>query len=87
MVVPEGYIEGFVCTLATCDVKLWGYIHYQPSMIGNVLFLVLIDVIAVAQLWLGIKYSTGAVVSVKFSFRDLIPIHDAILSPNSRKLI
>ncbi|KAH7369602.1 RTA1 like protein-domain-containing protein [Rhexocercosporidium sp. MPI-PUGE-AT-0058] len=60
MVVPAGYIEGFVCTLKTCDVKLWGYIHYQPSMIGNILFLVLFDMIAVAQIFLGIKYKTGA---------------------------
>ncbi|KAH9222318.1 RTA1 like protein-domain-containing protein [Leptodontidium sp. 2 PMI_412] len=56
---PPDYIEGFVCTLATCDIKKWGYIHYQPSMAGNVLFLVLILLIAVAQLVLGIKYKIG----------------------------
>ncbi|PVH74389.1 RTA1-domain-containing protein [Cadophora sp. DSE1049] len=61
MGVPEGYIEGFHCTLATCDVKLWGFIHYQPSLAGNILFLVLLDILALAQLVLGIRYKTGLV--------------------------
>ncbi|KAK0101215.1 hypothetical protein ONS95_012803 [Cadophora gregata] len=61
MILPEGYVAGFVCTLATCDVKLWGFIHYQPSLVGNILFLVLLDLLALAQLVLGIKYKTGLV--------------------------
>jgi hypothetical protein len=61
MVVPAGYIPNFVCTLQTCDVKKWGFIHYQPSIPGNVLFLVIIDVLALAQLIMGIYYRTGIV--------------------------
>lgn len=61
MTLPEGYIEGFHCTLSTCNVKLWGFIHYQPSLVGNILFLVLLDILALAQLVLGIKYKTGLV--------------------------
>ncbi len=61
MVVPAGYIAGFRCTLATCDVSKWGFIHYQPSIPGNVLFLIIIDALALAQLVLGIKYKTGVV--------------------------
>ncbi|PVH76683.1 hypothetical protein DL98DRAFT_550980 [Cadophora sp. DSE1049] len=56
MTVPPGYVEGFVCSLATCDVKIWGYVHYQPTLIGNALFLVIIDIVALAQLFLGCKY-------------------------------
>jgi len=61
MVLPEGYIPGFVCTLALCDVKIWGAIKYQPSIPGNVLFLVLIDLFALAQLILGPWYHTGTI--------------------------
>ncbi|KAF8861352.1 RTA1-domain-containing protein [Acephala macrosclerotiorum] len=61
MVLPAGYIPGFVCTLATCDVKKWGFIHYQPSMAGNVLFLVIIDFPGLTQIILGIKCKTGLV--------------------------
>jgi hypothetical protein len=61
MVLPAGYVAGFHCTLQTCSVKLWGFVHYQPSIPGNVLFLVLIDLLALAQLIMGIRYKTGLV--------------------------
>ncbi|KAF2743857.1 hypothetical protein M011DRAFT_496645 [Sporormia fimetaria CBS 119925] len=55
----EDYVEGFVCTLQTCNVKEWGYVRYQPSIPGNALFLALILILAGAQLWLGIRYKIG----------------------------
>ncbi|KAL2065203.1 hypothetical protein VTL71DRAFT_2872 [Oculimacula yallundae] len=61
MVLPPDYIPGFVCSLETCSVKLWGYVKYQPSLPGNVLFLVLIDLLALAQLILGPMHRTGLV--------------------------
>jgi hypothetical protein len=60
-VVPEGYIEGFVCTLATCDVHQWGFVKYIPSLGGNLFFLILICAFIFAQIWLGIKYRTSSV--------------------------
>lgn len=59
--VSEGYVEDFVCTLATCDVHQWGYVRYIPSFGGNLFFLVLIIIYAFAQIWLGIKYRTSSV--------------------------
>ena len=67
MIVPAGYIEGFVCSLATCDVKIWWYAHYQPTLVGNSFFLVIIDILALAQLFLGCKYPTGFTVSHQLS--------------------
>lgn len=58
MVVPEGYIPGFVCSLETCSVELWGFIHYQPSMPGNAIFLAIMVLLWIAQLWLGIKHKS-----------------------------
>lgn len=55
----EDYVEGFVCTLSTCDVKEWGYVRYQPNVAGNAFFLALIALLAIAQLALGIRYKTG----------------------------
>lgn len=59
--VPEGYIEGFVCTLATCDVHDWGFVKYLPSLGGNIFFLLLTYLFVFAQIWLGIKYRTSSV--------------------------
>lgn len=59
MVVPDDYIPGFVCHLNTCDVEEWGYVRYQPNISGNVLFLAIIDILAICQLALGIYYKTG----------------------------
>ncbi|KUJ11413.1 RTA1 like protein [Mollisia scopiformis] len=61
MVVPVGYIPGFVCTLATCSVSKWGFIHYQPSLPGNILFLIILSALAVGQLVLGIKFKSRIV--------------------------
>lgn len=61
MVVPAGYVPGFICTLKTCSVKIWGFVHYQPSIPGNVLFLVIFAALAVAQLVLGIRFKTAMV--------------------------
>ena len=61
MVLPNDYIPGFVCHLGTCNITEWGYVHYQPSVPGNVLFLVIIDVLAFAQLVLGMYHKTGLV--------------------------
>ncbi|KFY94515.1 hypothetical protein V500_03197 [Pseudogymnoascus sp. VKM F-4518 (FW-2643)] len=59
--VPEGYIEGFVCTLSTCDVHEWGFVKYIPSLGGNLFFLVLIYLFVFAQIWLGVKYRTTSI--------------------------
>lgn len=59
MAVPEGYVPGFVCQLGTCDVEKWGYVHYQPSIPGNALFLAIIAFIAICQVALGIHHKTG----------------------------
>ncbi|KAF7552334.1 hypothetical protein G7Z17_g4401 [Cylindrodendrum hubeiense] len=58
MSAPDGYIEGFVCTLDTCSVEQWGYIHYRPSIPGNVVFLAIMAILAICQLYLGIRYKT-----------------------------
>ena len=55
----KDYIEGFVCTLKTCDVKQWGYIHYQPSVAGNALFAGLFAILVGGQFFLWRKYRTG----------------------------
>lgn len=57
--LPADYIPGFVCRLGTCNIQEWGFVHYQPSMIGNVLFLVIIDLLGLAQLILGAWHETG----------------------------
>lgn len=57
----EDYIEGFVCTLKTCKVEEWGYVHYQPSVAGNALFAALLGAMFFAQIWLWRKYKTGGV--------------------------
>jgi hypothetical protein len=59
--IPADYVPGFVCHLGTCNITEWGYVHYQPSVPGNVLFLVLIDALGLAQLILGIYHKTGLV--------------------------
>lgn len=61
MVVPADYVPGFICSLSTCSVKLWGYVKYQPSLPGNLLFLILIDLLGLAQLILGPYHHTGLV--------------------------
>ncbi|KXH65701.1 RTA1 like protein [Colletotrichum salicis] len=58
MSAPEGYIPGFVCTLDTCSVEQWGFVRYRPSVAGNVLFLVIMAVLACGQIFLGIKNKT-----------------------------
>lgn len=58
MSAPEGYIEGFICTLDTCSVEDWGYVHYRPTIPGNALFLALMAVLAICQLALGIIHKT-----------------------------
>ncbi|EFQ30569.1 RTA1 like protein [Colletotrichum graminicola] len=58
MSAPEGYIPGFVCTLDTCSVKEWGFVHYRPTIAGNALFLAIMAVIAVYQIYLGIRLKT-----------------------------
>ncbi|KAK1623517.1 RTA1 like protein [Colletotrichum phormii] len=58
MSAPEGYIPGFVCTLDTCSVEQWGFVRYRPSVAGNVLFMVIMAVLACGQIFLGIKHKT-----------------------------
>lgn len=58
MSAPEGYIEGFVCTLDTCSVEDWGYVRYRPSIPGNALFLAVMAILAAFQLFLGIRHKT-----------------------------
>ncbi|KPM37669.1 hypothetical protein AK830_g8882 [Neonectria ditissima] len=58
MSAPDGYVEGFVCTLDTCSVEQWGFVHYRPSIAGNALFLAIMAVLAVCQLYLGIRHKT-----------------------------
>jgi hypothetical protein len=62
MSAPEDeYIPGFVCTLDTCSVEDWGYIHYQPSIPGNAFFLAIMALLAVAHLVLGIRHKTTSI--------------------------
>lgn len=61
MGLPADYVPGFVCHLGTCNITEWGFVHYQPSMPGNVLFLVIIDFLGLVQLLMGAYYSTGIV--------------------------
>ncbi|KAF4983053.1 hypothetical protein FZEAL_1453 [Fusarium zealandicum] len=58
MSAPEGYIEGFVCTLDTCAVEDWGYVRYRPSVAGNAVFLAVMAILAICQLYLGIRHKT-----------------------------
>ncbi|KAK1979950.1 RTA1 like protein [Colletotrichum cereale] len=58
MSAPEGYIPGFVCTLDTCSVEQWGFVRYRPSVAGNALFLAIMAVIAIYQVYLGIRHKT-----------------------------
>ncbi|KAK7424071.1 phospholipid-translocating ATPase rsb1 [Neonectria punicea] len=58
MSAPDGYIEGFVCTLDTCSVEQWGFIHYRPSVVGNAVFLAVMAILVVCQLYLGIRHKT-----------------------------
>ncbi|RSL75155.1 hypothetical protein CEP51_011140 [Fusarium floridanum] len=58
MSAPEGYIEGFVCTLDTCSVKDWGYVRYRPTVAGNAVFLAVMAILAIAQVYLGIRHKT-----------------------------
>lgn len=55
---PDNYVEGFVCTLETCDVKEWGFVRYQPTVAGNALFIAIMAILAVAQVFLGVKHRT-----------------------------
>ncbi|XMA14633.1 hypothetical protein WAI453_007424 [Rhynchosporium graminicola] len=59
--IPADYNPNFICSLATCSVKIWGFVKYQPSLPGNILFLVLIDLLGLAHLILGAWYHTGTV--------------------------
>ena len=61
MGAADDYVEGFVCTLSTCSVEEWGYIHYQPSVAGNALFLAIMAILAIAQIVLGVKHKTTSV--------------------------
>jgi hypothetical protein len=57
------YIPGFVCTLKIkgCIVAEYGYVHYRPSLPGNLLFLSILSILGITQLYLGIRYKTGLV--------------------------
>lgn len=57
--LPSDYIPGFVCHLGTCNIAKWGFVHYQPSMVGNVLFLIIIDLLGAAHLILNPYHHTG----------------------------
>ncbi|OBT81689.1 hypothetical protein VE02_10059 [Pseudogymnoascus sp. 03VT05] len=59
--LPAGYVPGFVCSLETCDVHVWGFVHYVPSFGGNLFFLLLIYLYAFVQIWLGFKYRTSSI--------------------------
>jgi hypothetical protein len=50
-----------VCTLKTCSIIKFGYIKYRPSLLGNILFLSILTILAIAQLYLGIRYKTRLV--------------------------
>jgi hypothetical protein len=57
--LPLDYVPGFICHLGTCNIAEWGFVHYQPSMIGNVLFLIIIDLLGAAHLILNPYHHTG----------------------------
>jgi hypothetical protein len=45
-----------VCTLATCSVEEYGWYSYIPNFGANAAFLVIFAVLAIAQLYLAIRY-------------------------------
>ena len=53
--------SGDTCTLDTCSILQYGYIHYSPSIFGKVLFLVILLIAAVGQLYLVLGYKTALV--------------------------
>ena len=80
MAPPEGYVENFICSLATCSVKQWGYVKYQPSIPGNALFLAIIVALVGAQIYLGVRYRTGGVCGAMVVGRKLLITHLPIYS-------
>ena len=44
------------CTLATCSVKDYGWYSYIPNVPANISYLAIFGVLALAQLFLAIKY-------------------------------
>lgn len=46
-----------ICTLQTCPID-WAYVHYIPSLGGNVTYLSIFTLLLFAQLYLGIRYKT-----------------------------
>lgn len=44
------------CTLATCSVAQYGWYSYIPQLWPNALFLAIFGVLAIAQLYLALKY-------------------------------
>jgi hypothetical protein len=45
-----------LCTLATCSVEEYGWYSYIPNMGANFAFLAIFALLAIAQLYLAIKY-------------------------------
>jgi len=58
---PPRFNPAHACTLDTCSIWQSEYLHYRPSLFGNVLFLGILSITAVGQLCLGMRYKTGLV--------------------------
>ncbi|RFU26563.1 hypothetical protein B7463_g9789, partial [Scytalidium lignicola] len=61
MALPPDYVPGFICHLGTCNITEWGFINYQPTIAGNVIFLIIIDALGLVQLIMAAYYGTGLV--------------------------
>jgi len=51
----------YQCTLSTCSVAKWGWIHYRPSIPGNSLFLAIFVLILSIQIYQGLHHRTYGV--------------------------
>ncbi|KIL84622.1 sphingoid long-chain base transporter rsb1 [Fusarium avenaceum] len=45
-----------LCTIATCDVKVYGWYHYVPNLGANAFYLAIFGIFAVVQIYLAIRY-------------------------------
>ena len=54
-------VKVFICTLKTCSVKKYGYVHYQPSIPGNAFFLAIFSLTLLVQIYQAFRYRTWGV--------------------------
>lgn len=50
-------IDTSLCTLSTCPIA-WAQVDYDPTLAGNLIYLVIFAILFLAQGFLGIRYRT-----------------------------